>query len=60
MVPRSNSSSSDGLLTGDSLVANRLLADDSGRWASVAEPDLRVDAKLEWAWMSIVRLEEFG
>lgn len=44
----------------DSLVVNRLLVDDSGKWASVAEPDLRVDAKLEWAWMSIVRLEEFG
>lgn len=44
----------------DSLVVNRLLVDDSGRWASVAEPDLRVDGKLEWAWMTVVRLEDLG
>jgi hypothetical protein len=44
----------------DSLVVNRLLVDDSGRWASVAEPDLQVDGKLEWSWMTVIRLEDVG
>jgi hypothetical protein len=44
----------------DALVANGLLVDDSGRWMSFAEPDVRVNPEIAWAWRTTVRLEEIS
>jgi hypothetical protein len=42
----------------DALVANGLLVDDSGRWMSFGEPDVRVNPEIAWAWRTTIRLEE--
>lgn len=43
----------------DSLVANRLLVDDSGKWLAFPEPLVFADRGLPAAWATAIRLEEW-
>jgi hypothetical protein len=44
--------------TADALTANGLLVDDSGRWLSFGEPDVRVNPEIAWVWRTTIRLED--
>jgi hypothetical protein len=44
----------------DALTANGLVVDDSGRWLSFGEPEVRVNPEIAWVWRTMIRLEDIS